>query len=525
MQVKQFKVTLLENVVLNERAASEGKHRSLDYLPGAAFLGAVANRLYNELLSSNIPENDAYTVFHSGKVRFGNALPLTDDGYLSYPTPFCWYAEKYEKDDGIFNYQFEDNRDYHIQPEAWHKNHRFISSKNSKTKFPKFLQKCRMNTAIDFDKGIAKDEQFFGYYSLPKGRQFVFNLEADDIAQKLFDDLVNVLTNRLKLGCSRSAEYGAVKIEPLVDFQEKREIDSLPDNGVTLWLLADAAFQDNSGQPILNPTAQNIGLPKHFKLAPNKTFLRNRRYAPFNIHRGSRELERVVLSMGSVLHFSCQNDEGVDTKTLQDIQDCGIGLYRQTGLGRVWINPPTLTEPEYKPLSHSVISSTQVSSSSEEPPQDSIVYAYLENRREQNYKTQQIEKIIYKDKQNNKDWISELKLIYESARLSSQGASQGEWIGPSPNQWGRVREIANTTSEAQLEKMLFEGVDAVCKENDSQWVQKIYLPKHNNINDFRTWFRYKIQQISDEQRKLLPKIVSRFAHLARDVAINKARRK
>jgi len=43
-------------------------HRSLDYLPGANLLGATAEKLYSSDLVSS------FQIFHSGKVRFGNAI-------------------------------------------------------------------------------------------------------------------------------------------------------------------------------------------------------------------------------------------------------------------------------------------------------------------------------------------------------------------------------------------------------------------------------------------------------------------
>ncbi|HAI70275.1 MAG TPA: hypothetical protein DCM38_12675, partial [Gammaproteobacteria bacterium] len=84
--------------------------------------------------------------------------------------------------------------------------------------------KLRMKTAINPNTGTAKDEQLFGYTSLPMGQQFIFNLEADDeIGQSLFDQVIEILQHKdLKLGRSRSAEYGAVKIELLPEQKDER---------------------------------------------------------------------------------------------------------------------------------------------------------------------------------------------------------------------------------------------------------------------------------------------------------------
>jgi len=196
MQIQQFKVTLLEDVVTRKRAANEGGHESLDYLPGITFLGAVAAHLYPQLSDS-----DAYTLFHSGKVRFGDALPLSKlGGQLSYPMPFCWYRKKRDKwgpQMELRNYQ---HREYpkRIQEEQIRGNYlSFQYDSKNDDRFTKIVPKLRMKTAINPNTGTAKNEQLFGYTSLPMGQEFVFNLEADfaddDRSQYLFEQVVDTL--------------------------------------------------------------------------------------------------------------------------------------------------------------------------------------------------------------------------------------------------------------------------------------------------------------------------------------------
>jgi len=519
---QQFKVTLLEDVIISERAATEGGHGSLDYLPGATFLGAVAARLYDQLTTE-----DAYTVFHSGKVRFGNALPLNKDGCLTYPIPLCWYTPKGKKTP-ILNYQYKNIRQHpdNVQPEQKRDGYVSPNYVDSKNIFPeKIIRQLRMKTAINPENGIARDEQLFGYSSLPKGQEFVFNLEAkDSVEQSLFNRVVEVLQSGelLKLGRSRSAEYGAVKIKLLSEPREEREIEWSKKEGVTLLLLSDAALQDNNGQPLLYPTAKSVGLPSDFELKRKKTFIRSRRYAPFNACLCRRELERVVLSMGSVLHFESDNETSVNADKLQSIQKQGIGLYRQTGLGRVWVNPKWVAkhEPSFTKIPPKAV--RQFIERSRRPPVPAHLdtYAYLDNRMRQDDYANQVEKAI-KDENKQIDWLSELESLYQSANLLPQNL-QDIWIGPSPSQWGRVMEIVNTTTDDTL-MVLFFGEDAVCKENDSQWSKQIFYEPEKEIDDFRKWLMYKICR--EKNQALLPKIVGRFARLARDVAINKARRK
>jgi hypothetical protein len=528
MQVQPFKVTLREEVVISERAANEGGHSSLDYLQGATFLGAIAARLYDQL-----SEQEAYEVFHSGKVRFGNALPLSEEEQLTYPMPLCWYKKKRDNYGGkmtLCNYQHNEfNKRF--QPEQLRGNYISLGASEPKHRITEILPRFRMKTAIDPEVGTARDSQLFGYSSLPPDLEFFSRLEADDdIAPELFERIVGLLRGELKLGRSRSAEYGAVDIE-LSEQSEHPDERELPKaaSQITLWLLADAALQDENGQPLLHPTAQSVGLPAHFQLDMEKTFVRSRRYAPFNAFRRRRELERVVLNMGSVLHFTSQEKKDVDAATLQPIQERGIGLHRQAGLGRVWINPKILADetPQFEKLRSKKPKKVQVRVKEPDHP----VFRYLDKHRAHLSDTSEVEKCA-------KAWIEQLETLYDSAKKLSY-VPPGVCSGPTATQWGRVMEIAkNATSVESLKQQLFVGENAVCKKDDPQWTKRFFQKEQDNFCewlknkidtekddtekkrrfdfDFRHWLEYKID--TEKERQLVLQIVARFARLARDVA-------
>src|SRR5699024_9318253 len=84
---KYYKVTLLSDIVRNSKLATEGNMETLNYIPGSNFLGIVAAKLYSDLKGNNLTEDDAYNIFHSGKVSFGDAT-ISQDNELSYPVPF-----------------------------------------------------------------------------------------------------------------------------------------------------------------------------------------------------------------------------------------------------------------------------------------------------------------------------------------------------------------------------------------------------------------------------------------------------
>jgi len=496
MQIQTFTVKLLENVVINQRAATVGGHSSLDYLPGATLLGACASGLYKKL-----SKEEAYTVFYSGKVRFGNALPLSATNRLSYPMPLCWHEQKTGKKaiqnnqllpDNVLNYQIEQFA-AKIQPVQLRTG--YIAIDGSVTK-PQ--TEFKMKTAIDAKTGRASTGQLFGYSSIFKGMTFGFKLEADeDVPAELFAKVVNNLKGNLALGRSRSAEYGNVKITA-TDWKEDKTSSNDKTQELTIWLLADLALLDANGQPTLLPTTQHFGLPKG-KLNLDKSFIRSRRYAPFNGHYRRRELERNVLSMGSILHFSL--NEPTQAKTVQ----ASVGLYRQAGLGQIWINPDLLktSKPEFAPRHSSIKKKVP----NPEIP-DLPLAKWLVNKVGQSSQNQEIEK-------QAKDWLKTLNRLYHSARLLS-GNPKGVRIGPSPTQWGRVLELTKTPniSKATIRQQLFEGERAICKDSDSEWTAQVFL-KASKVQHFQEWLHKQIEASKDKE---LPALLGNFARQAIDVA-------
>lgn len=88
MKELYFKAELLDDIVLSQRTATAGDHKSLDYIPGSAFLGAMAGRFYSAFGSDK-----AWDIFNSSKVCFCNAYPMMNDK-RSTPMPLSFHSEK-----------------------------------------------------------------------------------------------------------------------------------------------------------------------------------------------------------------------------------------------------------------------------------------------------------------------------------------------------------------------------------------------------------------------------------------------
>ena len=349
MSKLHFTVTLLEGVIFSERSATSGSQATLDYLPGAAFLGYCAGKLYTN------PSLNHFTLFHSGAVRFGCAYPLDDADSPMLPVPLCWHLEKGKSikehgTDAIVNLIHTDDTTF----KEWEK--KGIQQKQIRGGYfsanGRFVSPERLfclKSAIDRTKmGRAADKQLFGYESLAAGSRWHFSVAVDD--ESIADILKGELCKSFRVGHSRTAEYGLLKVEEATGIKEF-DLSSVESDLLLIYAQSDIALRDaETGIPILEPKAHHFGLPDNVIFKPDKSYLRTRSYAPFNGHRRTHDLERQVIVKGSVLAFSKQTGEMF---SVQEIDDCrsktsvGVGHYRHDGLGMVLVQPKFL-EPGYK---------------------------------------------------------------------------------------------------------------------------------------------------------------------------------
>ena len=87
MRQRNFKVTFLSDIVLHGSSNSEGNIETLDFITGSSFLGMVAKN-YDEFAKTF----DTFDIFHSGKVRFGEATPYFENK-TTYKVPFCFFHQ------------------------------------------------------------------------------------------------------------------------------------------------------------------------------------------------------------------------------------------------------------------------------------------------------------------------------------------------------------------------------------------------------------------------------------------------
>ena len=490
----ELNLELLDEVVLSSRSVTVGEHQSLDYIPGSVLLGWAASQLYSKLTA-----DQAFMVFHSGQVRFGNGLPLLDGNGKTHPMPLCWHEDKGGESairDGrldaekLFNMAHGKPVDLK-QPRQLRKGY---VAENGTVMQP--LKSYRMKTAIDADKGTAKESQLFGFESLQRGQCFAANIAADkSVPADLFNVVVNVFDQTLRIGRSRSAQYGRVKSK-VVGHNPVSQPDIVGQKSLSLWLQSDLAVRDKNGMPTLLPESPTVlGLPVG-RLKLEKSFVRFRSYAPYNAHHRCYESDRQVIVAGSVLHY--EFDEPLTSSDAELLAD-GLGVYREAGLGAVCANHSWLQSkiPQFK-------------SDSPQPPDQfapAITHPLIQflQRKAGESGAEQLAKEWAEKK------VLELGGLYQSARHYN-GVSQEEAIGPGRSQWRRVQEAVIHGDSAIA---LFDEISGVCKSKDEEWKREYAAGQ-----TFRSWLQEIVKQLENQPHfALYMQWLARKAEALRDAGL------
>ncbi len=501
MKHQALQIELLEDCVFSARAATEGGHESLDRVPGTALLGAAAARCYRNLDAAR-----AFAAFHSGRLRFGDGLPWNGRA-VAWPVPLCWHHPKMEKPEGEGG-RLDGERLFNLIVDG-------MPYRNGKRLQPKQLRNgyvredggyckpamgLRLKTAIEPTTGRAREAQLFGYQSLHRGQRFVAFIEADDdFDDELFRTVILALEGERLLGRSRSAEYGRVRIST---------VDAAPppvapakENRTVLWLLSDLALADGDGQPVLEPTGAAFGLPDA-RVDWKRSFLRSRRFSPWNAARGGYDAEREVLQAGGVVVL--ESGEPPDEAVLQRLAS-GVGLYRAQGLGRVWVNPPLLQERNPRFYADGPVAD-QASSPPSRP--DDPWLDWLAS------KTQGEWRMRIDDKA--RALAREYEDAVEKARRWA-GVPEGEGsFAPSRSQWAAVGNVAQDLEGAALFSALFKAENAVVKPGGEGWEIEIPLPGGKQ-KVLAVWLRERLAPTAVEGLQA-PRPDAAYALLVRKVA-------
>jgi CRISPR-associated protein Csx10 len=412
-------IELLADAIFRESSATVGRPTSHAHIPGATLLGAAAAEFYKPWLKSN--PTWPWLAFHSGKVRFGDALPLGPSGEPTVPQPASWARSKHPDQAGQQDRSLlaGDHDRWTVRLDGTHvtDQHRVVD----------VIRRTSLRTSVRPD-GQVLEGHFFELQALQEGHRFLTRIDVDDdVPAGLVDALRARFNNTsLRLGASKQTEFGAARAR-LVEPREPALATKAPAGMIRLLAVSDLALRDpQTGERTTHPTAANLGLPAGLKLVPERSFLSTRQWSPFNAHRGRPDLERLVICAGSVLTFAGPADLSELRKRLAR----GVGDHRQDGLGRVLVEPAVLSAHPTTTVATALVSATPQA----KPVGDPALLAWMEGRNTtRNLQRDAIEV--------STDWVEQLK-VYPPLPAS---------------QWGVLRQAAlDASSREDLIARLFD---------------------------------------------------------------------
>ncbi|PZX48289.1 hypothetical protein [Algoriphagus chordae] len=420
MKIYHFTCTLLSEVVLTTAAGSESPAKSLDYIPGAKFLGITSNELYDEA------SRDTQTLFHSGKVRFGNAYPNIDQKSFI-PVPNVYFTEKGKGlESEVYLHHNVSKSD--LQLKQSREGYIHINGKSSQQ--ITLDQNFKLKSGYDAEKRRSEDSKMFGYFSLPVGSTWSFSV-SDDTGE-FENQIKNALTGERKIGRSKTAEYGLIKIsfEKTTDVITSEEFAS----PFIIYALSDLCFLNDFGDTTSQPTSFQLTGDSTCEIDWNLSQLRTRIYQNWNGKRGARDADRIIIQKGSVFFVKGKN------KLKSDFFDSGLGSFKAEGFGQVVVNPDFLSRND------AILPFTFEKIKIESDP----LFSYPKEIQDQlNTQVDALKTIVKRGKASETIRTEVLKFKKDH---------QNEFKGVNNSQWGMLGGYASQALNADVfEKMVFDS--------------------------------------------------------------------
>ena len=476
MVTKRFKCKLLSDIVLNQKSATDGEQQTLNFIPGNCFLGIVAKEYEGKF------KDIANLIFHSGKVRFGDAH-LIEQGKRSIKIPSTFFQPKFNKNVYYIEYKTnpKDNKIKDLQLKQC-RNGFYVFDYDQKTiteiKSEKsFYQK----SAYDYEHRRSQDEKMFGYESLEEGKEFCFEVEFDEgISQDIISDVCTELTNTTKsIGRSRTAQYGLVEITDISNETNTKNVQFANFDGKEAIVYADGRliFFDKNGNFTFQPTAQDLGFEDDAEIDWNKSQVRTFSYSPWNHKRKTYDSIREGIEKGSVFV--------VKTKTSPS-GSAYKGLFNNEGFGKIIYNPDIFcADKDGK--------SVWIKQNNDENPKNVKTV-------DKKQLTTPLLKFLYSKKQDSDNQSKAYDAVEEFVDdCKYKGLFSGDKFA---SQWGSIRCLAMLFNGEELIKMVDGFLDhGVAKDKWEDRGRKLKLDKFmqdnkdSNLSD-------KIINLSSEMAKI-----------------------
>ena len=469
MTEQYYKCTLLSDVILNNKMATEGNMTTLDYIAGSNFLGVVANGIYAKHIDK------AYIILHTGEVSFGDAHISLDGKEVSYAMPYQLFKDKLDKTKTWVHHLLEKEHFDKFKEEGIQlKQERigYLTPTGHLLKSPE--KNFALKSAQDRDERRSKDGAMFGFESLKAGQVYVFSVRYSNAEyQRIVEEF---LKGQKRIGKSKTAQYGQVDIQPISNPTTIKSVEK-PEGYTIVYAESNLCFFNEYGQTTFQPEPEDLGLIGG-KVYWEKSQIRTYAYSPWNGIRNTPNTQRDCILKGSVFY--------VKDAVIPEKKTDSVGEYEAEGLGRVIYNPMFL-----------------------EGEKDSGEWTFKINTPKKPDDSEEFNKTPLGDflrnlQKSKKDDLDVSQAVQETLKLEASK----ELMKITPSQWGGIRAYAeNAKDVTALEKQIFEDFISHGVALDRYWSKggrtKMFKEIFNDNKSYGTPFFVKYSsEMAKEAQKL-----------------------
>lgn len=230
--MRQFEYVIenLAPVCFTEQSGDNVLYETRRFVPGSSVVGALAAKYINKKHIVNAHKNPVFKeLFLSGKVRFLPAYPCTKDGVKSLPLPMSLMIHK----DGRTLADYAAGKEFAPGYKKLagfgivDEDDKTLSMLSARVQFEFHMSRASESERLS---GSSNDGKVFNYEYLEPFQYFYGTVIADDdLSKAAMEEIEALLSERVGLGRSRSAQYGKAeftfmgeKAPEKIDFNEGR---------------------------------------------------------------------------------------------------------------------------------------------------------------------------------------------------------------------------------------------------------------------------------------------------------------
>lgn len=324
--VLPFIITLKEPALI---AGEDGLYYSCsNFISGNVLIGVFAGLYIKKYkLGQDAHKDETFQkIFLRDCVKFGYAYPFID-GRRYIPCPGHIQREKHKekaycdasgeshvlrKINSLIS--FQEKELFTHEPK---KEYRMHHARPENRKYGRAIHDTDGSDGIAGDKG-----QFYYYTALSKGQQFAGEIRGSEEHIKIISDLLEEAGGNIQIGRSRTAEYGAAKMEAADHFKNINEPMPAEKNDpeAVIYAASPIVLQNEHGQNVLDSEKliQAIAVELGIRLTLEKMYIKQTSLAGYNAKWKLPKQEYAAFDSGSVWIVST-NNQAVDWSKFQNI--------------------------------------------------------------------------------------------------------------------------------------------------------------------------------------------------------------